>query len=143
MKWTIDKSSLPSYVRIETSGEPQLSDLMSMWLEIIESDFWKPDFTVLLDNRKLTPINEPDSFTRGAVEFFAANRDIIGKACIAVLSNEPNNFKYARQFQYGIRLKGSDAVLQIFNNETQALNWLEHYCKARETKDWAVAASDK
>jgi hypothetical protein len=142
MKWTIDKSHLPSFVRVETDGKPVLNDLMDLWQELIESDFWQPDFTVLIDNRSLGPISEPDKFTMGAIEFFAANKDQVGKACIATISAEPNNFKYARQFQYGIRLKGSDAVLQIFGTETQALDWLEHYCKMKNEKGWAVAAPD-
>ena len=141
MKWTIDKSRLPSFVRVETSDEPELIDLMDMWQELIDSDYWRPGFTVLVDNRKLRPISDPDKFTRGAIEFFAANKDLVGKACIAAISSEPSTFKYARQFQYGIRLKGSDAVLQIFNSESNALDWLEHYCKVGDKKTDSVTSS--
>jgi hypothetical protein len=42
MKWTIDKSRLPSYVRVETSGRPDLDGLINMWDEIVESNFWQP-----------------------------------------------------------------------------------------------------
>jgi hypothetical protein len=143
MEWTIDKSRLPSFIRVETRGEPQLKDLMDMWQEILESDFWKPGLNVLVDNRKLGQIKERDRFTLGAIEFFAAHRKILGTACIAAIRNEPTNDKYVRLFQYGVTLKGSDAVLEIFSSETEAITWLEHYCKAGETKDWAVAASDK
>jgi len=143
MKWTVDKSHLPSFVRVDTEGEPALTDFMDMWQELIESDFWQPDFTVLIDNRKLGPIKEPDKFTMGAVGFFAANKDLVGKACIATVSAQPDNFQYARQFQYGIRLKGSDAVLQIFGTETQALDWLEHYCKIKDEKAWSVSTADQ
>jgi hypothetical protein len=107
---------------------------------MIESDFWKPDFTVLVDNRDLKQIKKPDKFTAGGIEFFAANKDVIGKACIAIISAKPENFKYSREFQYGIRLKGSEAVLQIFGSETQATMWVEHYCKVRDTKGGTVAA---
>ena len=143
MNWKIDKSRLPSYVRVETGGEPLLSDFMDLWQELIDNDFWQPDFTVLIDNRKLGPIKEPDKFTMGAIEFFAANKDLVGKACITVISVEPENFKYSRQFQYGISLKGSDAVLQIFGTETQALDWLEHYCKLRDYQLGHAQASPK
>jgi hypothetical protein len=127
MKWMIDKSRLPSFVRVVTSGEPTLHHLKAMWQEIIESDFWYPGLTVLVDNRILKPLKDPDSFTTGAIEFFTANKAILGKACIAVISNQPDNFKYARRFQYGIRLGGSDAVLQLFGTETQALAWLNYF----------------
>ena len=143
MIWTIDKSRLPSYVRVETGGEPLLSDFMDLWQELIDNDFWQPDFTVLIDNRKLGPIKEPDKFTMGAIEFFAANKDLVGKACITVISVEPENFKYSRQFQYGISLKGSDSVIQIFGTETQALDWLEHYCKLRDDELGNAKASHK
>ena len=132
MKWTIDKSRLPAFVRVETSGKPDLDGLISMWDDIVDSAFWEPGLTILIDDRKLTQIPEPDKFTEATIEFFAENKETIGHACIAALSSQRDSFKYARQFQYGIRLRGSEAVIQLFISETQALQWLDHFCKVRD-----------
>ena len=101
MKWMIDKSRLPGFVRVETSGKPDLGELISMWDDIVESDFWEPGLTLLIDNRKLMQIPEPEKFTEATIEFFAENKETIGHACIAALSSQRDSFKYARQFQYG------------------------------------------
>ena len=129
MKWTIDKGSLPFFVRIDTRGEPTVRDLAAMWSEVIESDFWKPGFTALLDNRKLNVARDPNEFVSGAIAFFSENKERIGPACIASVGVNPVSFQHARRFQHGIRFKGSDAVLQIFNTEPQAVQWLDHFCK--------------
>ena len=141
MKWTIDKSRLPSFVRVNTNGDAKLDDLRNMWSELIQSDFWQPGFPVLIDNRKLKQSKDPGEFTSGAIDFFAENKDRVGPSCIAALGAQPVNFTFARQFQYGIRLKGSDAVLQIFGTEAQALDWLEHYCQLRDKQTAASARS--
>jgi hypothetical protein len=143
MKWTIDTSRLPSFVRVNTGGEPSADDFMAMWAGVIQSEFWVPNLPILIDNRNLKEINEPDKFTRAAIEFFAEKAKLVGRSCIAVISVQPDNFKYARQFQYGIRLKGADAVIQLFNSEQQALAWLEHFCQVREANGETVAASTK
>jgi hypothetical protein len=134
MKWTIDKSRLPDFVRVETSGPPDLDDLMTMWDEIVESDFWQPGFTVLLDNRKLKEAKDPSRYVSAAIEYFAENKDRLGTACIAALGVKSVSFQHARRFQYGIRLKGSDVVLQMFDSESQALAWIDHFCKLRGDK---------
>ena len=98
-----------------------------MWDEILESDFWRPGLTVLMDNRKLKPLKDADAFTHAGIEYFTKNAARIGRTCISTISAQPENFKYARQFQYGIRLRGSDVALQLFATETQAVEWLNHY----------------
>src|SRR5512142_2676387 len=128
MEWKIDRSSMPSFVRIETSGEACPESFAEMWNEVLAGEFWRPGSTVLIDNRKLKPLKNADAFTTAAIEYFVDNRERIGKACISSISSFPYHFKYARQFQYGIRLRGSDVVLQLFGTETQAVEWLDHYC---------------
>jgi hypothetical protein len=141
MKWTIDKSRLPAFVRVETSGKPDLDGLISMWDDIVDSAFWEPGLTILIDDRKLTQIPEPDKFTEATIDFFAENKETIAHACIAALSSQRDSFKYARQFQYGIRLRGSEAVIQLFISETQALQWLDHFCKVRDDQPAKFKAS--
>jgi hypothetical protein len=140
MKWNIDSSSMPSYLHVETDGEPTSESFAAMWDEILQSDFWHPGFTVLIDNRKLKPFKDADAVTTSSIDYFAKNNARIGKACISVVSSRPENFKYARQFQYGTRLHGCDAVLQVFGTETQAVEWLNHFSLIRSKQDDRVAA---
>jgi hypothetical protein len=132
MKWTVDQSHLPAFVSVETSGDPEPKDFVSMWREILSSEFWRPGIPVLVDNQKLKPMKDPDAFTTDAIDFFSDNVESFGATCVAAVSSLPDNFKYARQFQYGIRLKGSDVVLQIFGSRTQAVEWLDHYSQVRQ-----------
>lgn len=140
MKWNIDTSSMPSYLRVETNGEPTPESFAGMWDEILQSDFWRPGFTVLIDNRKLKPLKDADALTTASIDYFAQNAARIGKACISVVSSQPENFKYARQFQYGTRLQGCDAVLQVFGTESQAVEWLDHFSIIRNNQNHSVAA---
>lgn len=127
MKWKIDTSSMPSYLRVKTSGEASPEDFAAMWDDILSSDYWRPGLPVLMDNQNLDPLKDADAFTTAAADYFAANSDRLGKTCISTISSGPENFKYARQFQYGTRLRGSDVVLQVFNSESDAVRWQDHF----------------
>jgi hypothetical protein len=140
MEWKIDGSSMPFYIRVETSGKASPERFAEMWDEVLASEHWRPGQTVLVDNRKLEPLKDADRFTEAGIEYFAKNAARFGKACIATISVFPENFKYARQFQYGTRLRGCDVVLQVFGSEKQAVDWLDHYGKlhSEENKTAAV-----
>jgi hypothetical protein len=140
MKWTIDSGSMPYYVRVETSGKASPESFAAMWDEILESDFWRPGLTVLMDNRKLKPLKDADAFTNAGIEYFAKNAARIGHACISTISSQPENFKYARQFQHGIRLHGSDVALQVWGSDTQAVEWLNYYSSLHSKENARVAA---
>jgi hypothetical protein len=140
MNWTIDSGPMPSHIRIETSGEASIESFAAMWDDILASPHWRADLTVLMDNRNLHGFRDPDQFTTAAIEYFAKNALRLGRSCIASISTEPTNFKYARQFQYGIRLHGSNVVLQVFGSETQAVEWLNHYASLRGNDDPKVVA---
>ena len=140
MKWTIDTGSMPSYLRVETFGEPSVEGLVAMWDEIINSDFWTPGTTVLMDNRKRHPFKDPDAITRAGIEYFVQNADKIGNSCISTICSFPEHYKYARQFQYGIRLRGSDVVIQVFGTESRALEWLRHFSHLHVPENQAAIA---
>ena len=140
MKWTIDNGSMPYYIRVETDGDASSESIVAMWDELIQSDSWSPGLTVLIDNRKLKQLKDGEAITNACIDYFAENKDRIGKACISTVSDHPENFKFARQFQYGTRLKGSDVVLQLFTSESQALRWLDHYSKLQPDEFHTVSA---
>ena len=140
MDWKIDIDSMPSYVRVETNGEASPNSFAEMWDEILKSEFWYAGLSVLMDNRKLKPLKDADALTTAAIEYFAKNSERIGKVCIATLTAQPENFKYARQFQYGIRLRGSGVALQIFSSEKQCVEWLDHYSEIRSKENHSATA---
>ena len=138
MNWALDTAAMPAYLRVDCSGVPTIADFEAMWDEILSRDDWTPGLGVVVDNRSLEPNSDPDACTIGAIEYFSRQRTRIGDSCIALVSNASQNFKYARQFQYGIRLRGSNATLQIFNSDTQAAQWVESYCNLRSQHRTAV-----
>ena len=130
---------MPSYIRIETDGEASPADFVAMWDEILQSAFWRPGLPVLLDNRQLKPLRDPDAFTASSIKYFAENASRLGNTCISTIGSLPDNFKYARQFQYGTRLRGCDVILQLFGSETQAVKWLDHYSTVRDQENGIAA----
>src|SRR4029078_1179425 len=107
MRWELDRTNLPAYIRVNTSGQATLSDYVAMWDEVLASDFWRPGMNVLLDNQKLKPARDMETFTIGRVEYFISRDKQIGPASISAISPNDENYSYARQLQYGLRLRGS------------------------------------
>jgi hypothetical protein len=134
MKWTIDKGPMPSYLRVETGGAASSKGFAAMWDEILASNVWHPGLTVLIDHRNLKPPKHAEALTRAGIDYFAKNAVRIGKACISMVSARPEDYKYARQFQYGSRLHGCDVVLQLFGTETQAIAWLNYHYSVYRTE---------
>ena len=131
MNWALDTAAMPAYLRVDCSGVPTIADFEAMWDEILSRDDWAPGIGVLVDNRSLEHNPDPDGCTIGAIDYFSRQSKRIGDSCIALISDAPQNFKYSRQFQYGIRLRGSNVTLQTFNSDAQAVQWVENYCNLR------------
>jgi hypothetical protein len=127
MQWAFDKAHLPSYIRIKRSGKVTLGEYTAMWDEILESAFWRPGLPVLFDTREVEPIEDGEELAIGAIEYFEENMGRIGMCCIASISIDRDHYIYARQFQHGIRLFGSDVTMLIFNDEATAVEWMERY----------------
>jgi hypothetical protein len=140
MNWKIDTRSMPAYLSVETTGEASPKSLAAMWDEILESNFWRPGLMVLMNIQKLKPIRNPDALTVAGIEYFAKKADRVGKTHISTITSHPEYFKYARQFQYGIRLHGCDVIIQLFGTETHAVEWLNYYCELPVTQSETVLA---
>lgn len=131
MKWTLDTAAMPAYLRVDCRDKPNIADFEAMWNEILSLEDWTPGMGVVFDNRPLESNADPDRCTMAAIDYFSRQKDRIGDSCIALISNVSREFKYARQFQYGIRLRGSNVTIQIFNSETQAVQWVKNFCNLR------------
>jgi hypothetical protein len=138
MNWTLDSAAMPAYLRVTCQGKPAIIDLESMWTDVLSYADWTPGLPVLVDVRSLDFHKDPDACTMAAIDFFAKHKIQIGDSCIALLSAGSQSFKYARQFQYGIRLRGSNVTLQIFNSDSQAIQWIENYCSLRSQQRTAA-----
>ena len=127
MKWRIDSTSLPSYLRVSTEGDVSAQDFTSMWNEILKYESWSPGTSVIFDNRGLRPVPQNGSgvdMTSIATDYFESRADDIGAARIAVLMKVRENYRYARQFQIGVELRRVPVRLQMFFDEREALAWL-------------------
>jgi hypothetical protein len=127
MKWLIDNSSLPKYIRVSVSGEFAPDGYRAMWNDIIGSVNWRAGTSVLIDNSGLKPLGPvAGKYIEDAVRYFVEKRIEIGPACIAIFLSGPEIFRFSRVFEYAIRMRGSGAVVRNFADESSAIEWLEH-----------------
>lgn len=127
MIWTIDNSTLPNFIRVENEGDVTFEGFSSMWDAILQSAFWRPGTPVLFDNRKINKVPSDGSGSRltdASMRYFSSRAEEIGQSRIAILSAGDSNYRYTRQFQYGIRTRDVPVNLQVFFAEKDALAWL-------------------
>jgi hypothetical protein len=125
MKWTIDHSNLPVYLRVNVEGKPTVESNRALWDEILKSEAWTPGTSVLFDSGRLEPLGpEANHLTQESVRYFIEYADEIGPSCIAVFRARPETYSYSRQFQYAIRLRGSAVIVRRFSDEQAAIDWL-------------------
>ena len=125
MKWNIDHSNLPVYVRVTVEGQPAVEDNRAMWDEILASEHWKPGTSILYDNSRLDALGTTATrITEESVRYFIEREAEIGPTCIAVYRGTRDIPTYSRQFQYAIRLRGSSVIIRNFADEDAAVEWL-------------------
>jgi hypothetical protein len=125
MKWTFDHSQMPVCVRVDVEGDATLEGTFALWNEIITSDAWHPGMSVLLDITNLSQFGGGGSqIMQKLIGYFIEHREEIGKSCIAIVRPNPEVYNYGRQFEYGIRLRGSAVVVRNFLNVEHASEWL-------------------
>ena len=61
------------------------------------------------------------------IRYFVERRYDIGKSCIATVRPSPSAYNNIRQFEYGIRLRGSEAVVRNFMSTHNAAEWLTNH----------------
>jgi hypothetical protein len=128
MKWTFDHSSLPVYLRVIVEGRANVDDARALLDELLESELWRPGMCILADISGLLP-TAPDRQTmiQELVRYFIERQQHIGKSCIATVRPRAEAYNYIRQFEYGIRLRGSEAVVRNFINPDHAIDWITNH----------------
>ena len=128
MKWTFDHSQLPAFLRVFVEGKASVGDARALLDELIESDRWHPGMSVLVDISGLPSSDgERHTIIQDLIRYFVEHRKEIGKSCIATVRPSAEAYNYIRQFEYGIRLRGSEAVVRNFMNERHATDWLTNH----------------
>jgi len=132
MKWTIDHSRLPVFIRVDVDGTASSEDNIALWSALLSLNEWQPGTSVLIDNRKLEPPRIGSSqMMMDLTQFFIQRKEKIGPACIAIIRTSSEGYAYSRQFEYGLRLRGSEVIVRNFGDEKEAVAWLSD-CSDRD-----------
>ena len=118
MKWTFDHSRLPAFLQVSVEGQASVDDAHALLDELLESEFWRPGLAVLVDISRMM---------QALIRYFVERRYDIGKSCIATVRPSPSAYNNIRQFEYGIRLRGSEAVVRNFMSTHNAAEWLTNH----------------
>ena len=128
MKWTLDPSQLPVYLQLSVEGKANADEVRKLMDDLIGSDPWHPGMSLLVDISGLQPTgDERNAIIQDLVRYFIERRQDIGKSCIATVRPRAEAYNYIRQFEYGIRLRGSEAVVRNFMNARHAAQWLTNH----------------
>jgi hypothetical protein len=128
MKWTFDHSLLPSYVKVSVEGQASVDSARKLLDQLTGSDFWHPGMSVLFDISGLAPMGtDKNAILQDLIRYFVEHRQIIGKGCIATVRPDPDAYNNIRQFEYGIRLRGSEVVVRNFMDASNAAEWLTNH----------------
>ena len=128
MKWTFDHSQLPVYLRVIVEGKVSVDDARALMDELVNSQQWHPGMSILVDISELPPTSDNwQVIVRELIRYFVERRHDIGKSCIATVRPHAEAYNYIRQFEYGIRLRGSEAVVRNFVNADHAAEWLMNH----------------
>jgi hypothetical protein len=125
MKWTFDHSASPVYVRVTVEGEATVDEGTKVFDELLSSKLWHPGLSILIDLTSATPPSaEGVRLVQSLVRYFIDHRNDLGECCIATVRSTADTYNYIRQFEYGIRLRGSRIVVRNFMNLERAVDWL-------------------
>jgi hypothetical protein len=128
MKWTFDHSRLPAFLQVSVEGQASVDDAHALLDELLESEFWRPGLAVLVDISRMLPTGaDRHVIIQALIRYFVERRYDIGKSCIATVRPSPSAYNNIRQFEYGIRLRGSEAVVRNFMSTHNAAEWLTNH----------------
>ena len=96
--------------------------------DLISSERWHPGMSVLIDTSGIPPTgSNRNAIIEDLIRYFIERKQDIGKSCIATIRPRSDAYNYIRQFEYGIRLRGSEAVVRNFMSESHAADWLKNH----------------
>ena len=124
MNWTIEYIENDHFGRIEMEGDFDPGEIPSMANELFASDFWQPGMNVLLDHRKIDfGVTEIDTW-RNLSDLHVENDAHFGGGKVAFLMKSLPDFARGRQYELLAQAKNIASRLRIFQDETEAVQWL-------------------
>lgn len=126
MKWSIDKSHLPEYLKLTVSGGPTAEDYVRMWNEVLSLDEWERGTPVLKDITRRAPLGPSAHEIQSAVaDLLDEHRSLIEESTIAIFASAASDiYNHDRILEYALRLRGSTMLIRTFENEKDAIDWL-------------------
>ena len=134
MKWTLDHSFLPVYLRVAIQGKSTAAANRALWEALLSHEDWRPGTSILFDVTGMEQLGDSaNEITEASITYFVENKERIGPSCIAVVRGHNEINGYSNRFQYALRLRGSSVVVRNFADETSAVEWLAHISKTESS----------
>lgn len=123
MNWTIEFIEENGFVLIEAEGHFTGQDNMAMLEDLLHQEYWKPDTSILLDNRRRDYDDDGLAFVKKSSLNFIKKNAAIGCSKIAILMKSVADFGLGREFEL-LTDEEMCADVRVFLNEKQAFNWI-------------------
>ena len=126
MKWSVNRTALPAFLRVAIEGKPSRAEYLALCDEVVTDKGWKPGTSVFFDITRRDPMGlEAHDITKALADYFVRNKAIIGKMVIAIWSRDTQTYQYNRMFEYSVRMRNSPVAVRTFSDEHDAVAWLE------------------
>ena len=113
---------------VSVEGQANVDDARALLDQLTGSERWHPGMSVLIDISGLSPMGtDRHEIIPELIRYFIERKHVIGKSCFATVRPSPDAYNNIRQFEYGIRLRGSEAVVRNFVNAHNAAEWLTNH----------------
>lgn len=123
MKWSIEYINKGNYFKVVNEGIYETSDSIKIYREIFSHKLWRPNSSILIDNRRVDFRNVNYLTMSQASSNLANNSHQIGSGRIAYLTGSQLEYGVSRQFQILAQDKVSTKI-EIFKYEDEALKWI-------------------
>ena len=124
MKWTLDHSRAPSFIRAVVEGTPSTEETLALWEHLLSCEEWRPGTSVLIDNTALEAGWVNSEIIDSLAKYLISKQRSIGDGLIAVLGSTADVNRYSRQLEYGLKLRGVAVLVRNFGDERAAIEWL-------------------
>ena len=124
MKWTVDHSRTPLYIRVKVEGTPTVEDTLELWEQLLSCKNWRPGTGLLIDNSEIGPGSAGSQILDALAKYLVIKQKAIGDSRIAVLGSKTDINRYSRQLEYGLKLRGVSLLVRNFGDEPAAVEWL-------------------
>lgn len=124
MRWTLDHSRAPFFIRVIVEGTPSVEATLELWDELLGCEEWRPDTSVLIDNSGLDSGWVDPDILDALAKYLISKQRSIGNGRIAMLGSTSDVNPYGRQLEYGLKLRRVSVLVRNFGDERAAIDWL-------------------